>query len=150
MPGLSDAELFEFAHHFESLSEAIALSLSETINRLVAFDPPDISQPSINTLIADPQPLLQTTFTYPALSADEGSILFSEADAVVLADLAAMGDGSSPPPELDDEHVNVLSVAMGALAQGMGLAIGNAISESVFPGPAGTTKLVPLTLSTAF
>jgi flagellar motor switch protein FliN/FliY len=150
MSELSTAGLATFIEVFQPLGEAFATSLSENINQLAVFDAPAITQESIGALITDPEPLVQTSFTFPALAEDEAAVLFSEQDALILADLIGLGDGTQPPQMLEEEHIERLSVAMNGFVQGIGAAIGNATERAVAPGPQCSTSLVPLTLSAGF
>lgn len=150
MSELSSAGLAKFIEVFQPLGEAFAMSLSENINQLAAFDAPAITQESIGALITDPEPLVQTSFTFPALSEDEAAVLISEQDALILADLIGLGDGAQPPQMLEEEHIGLLTTAMTGFVQGVGVAIGNAIDKLVAPGPQCSTSLVPLTLSAGF
>lgn len=150
MSELTSAGLTAFQEFIEPLGEALASSLSENINHPAEFDSPIITQESISALITDPEPLVQTSFTFPALSEDEGTVLFGEKDALILADLIGLGDGSEPPQMLETEHMERLTIALTGFVQGIAVAIGNSIDTSVTPGPEGSTRLVPLTLSAGF
>jgi len=150
MPELSSADLAKFKEVFEPLGESLAMSLSENINQRAVFEPAVVTQESIGALITDPEPLLQTSFSFPTLSEDEAALLVSEPDAGVLADIIGMGDGSEPPQMLEEVHVERLTTAMDAFVQGIGIAIGNSIGATVAPGAQCTTSLVPLTLSAGF
>ncbi len=150
MSELSSARLTAFQTVIEPLAEAFAMSLSENINQLAVFDPPVITQESISALISDPEPVIQTSFTFPTLCEDEAAVLFSESDSHILADIIGMGDGSEPPEMLEEEHIERLSAAMAGFVQGIGTAIGNVLSQPVAPGPGCSTKLVPMTLSAGF
>ena len=101
MPELSSADLAKFKEVFEPLGESLAMSLSENINQRAVFEPAVVTQESIGALITDPEPLLQTSFSFPTLSEDEAALLVSEPDAGVLADIIGMGDGSEPPQMLE-------------------------------------------------
>lgn len=150
MSELTTAGLAKFIEVFQPLGEAFAMSLSENINQLAVFDEPAITQESIGALITDPEPLVQTSFTFPGLAEDEAAVLISEQDALILSDLIGLGDGTQPPQMLEEEHIERLTVAMNGFVQGVGVTIGNAIDKLVAPGPQCSTSLVPLTLSAGF
>jgi flagellar motor switch protein FliN/FliY len=147
---MSNASLAKFTEVFEPLCETLAASLSESIGQPALFDSPVISQEAISDLIADGEPLVQTTFSFPALGEDEGALLFTGQDGAILADLLGKGDGSSPAAALDDTHLELLGTAMAGFVQTMAITIGNAIEKPITPGPECATNLNPLTLSAGF
>ena len=150
MSEMSNASLAKFTEVFEPLCETLAASISESIGRPALFDPPVISQEPIGGLIADGEPLVQTSFSFPALGEDEAALLFVEKDAAILADLLGKGDGSNPAATLDESHMEALGRAMAGFVQTMAITIGNAIEKPITPGPECATNLNPLTLSAGF
>src|SRR5947207_7743708 len=107
MSELSTVDLAALGDFLQPLTDGFANALSENINQQAELESPIINQHTINDLIADPSPVLQTTFRYPALGEDDCALVFTGTDAVTLADFIGLGDGTQPAPELGEEHMTL-------------------------------------------
>ncbi|GIV20554.1 MAG: hypothetical protein KatS3mg023_2305 [Armatimonadota bacterium] len=110
----------------ESLWGTVSISLSEAINRQANLSSPLVTLLPLSELentftgkrvygIA----ALQTTTAYTLI------ITLETASACILADIAAGGDGSSPPAEIDESALQVLQQVLFVLASGLAQAITN-------------------------
>lgn len=149
MPELNPDQLTTFAATLNSLRDAFSLAISENLNQAVALEEPSITQLTIDELMTDSEPMLQTTFTFPALCPDENLLAFPSADVPVLADLIMGGAGVPVPTPLLDDQMNALANAMGGIVQGFGNAIGNMLGQPLQVG-AEATALEPLILPPSF
>lgn len=149
MPELNADQLTTFAATLNSLRDAFSLAISENLNQAVALDEPSITQLTIDELMTDSEPMLQTTFTFPALCPDESLLAFASADAPVLVDLIMGGAGVPVPTPLLDDQMNALANAISSIVQGFGNAIGNMLGQPLQVG-AEATALEPLILPPSF
>lgn len=113
----------------EGLGPAISNAISENIGRLVLVDDPTVEEKSLNALMSDADTLLQTNWTFPALGADELMMILSGIDALELA--AVVVGAVAPEAELTDASLASLSPAMQGIAQGIGIALGNATNRPI-------------------
>jgi flagellar motor switch protein FliN/FliY len=151
MAEFSPEDIQAFQTAFATLCDSFSLALSENVNQLVTFEPPIVTVEAVDKLIASAEPVLQTTFSFPDLVADEAVLAFPQSSAGVLADLIGGGDGSSASPAttLLDEQMNQVAEAMSGVVQGLSIAIGSALSRPLMVG-ACATALEALTLPPAF
>lgn len=149
MPELNADQLTTFAATLNSLRDAFSLAISENLNQAVALEEPSITQLTIDELMTDSEPMLQTTFTFPALCPDESLLAFASADAPMLVDLIMGGAGVPVPTPLLDDQMNALANAMSGIVQGFGNAIGNMLGQPLQVG-AEATALEPLILPPSF
>jgi flagellar motor switch protein FliN/FliY len=110
----------------ESLWGTVSVSLSEALNRQATLSSPLVTLLPLSELentftgkrlygVAT----LQTTTAYTLL------IALETASAAMLADIAAGGDGSSPPAEIDEGTLQVLQQVLFVIATGLAQAIAN-------------------------
>lgn len=151
MAEFSPEEIEAFQSAFATLCDSFSLALSENVNQLVTFEPPVVTVEAVDKLIASADPVLQTTFSFPDLVADEAVLAFPQSSAGVLADLIGGGDGtsSSSTTTLLDEQMSLVADAMSGVVQGLSIAIGNALSRPLMVG-ACATALEALTLPPTF
>lgn len=151
MAAFSSEEIEAFQTAFATLCDSFSLALSENVNQLVTFEPPVVTVEAVDKLIASADPVLQTTFSFPDLVADEAVLAFPQSSAGVLADLIGGGDGSTSGTRVTllDEEMKQVADAMSGVIQGLSIAIGNALSRPLMVG-ACATALEALTLPPAF
>lgn len=110
----------------DSLWGTVSISLSEAINRQATLSSPLTTLLPLSELenaftgkrvygIAT----LQTTTAYTLF------IVLETSSAAVLADIAAGGDGSSPPQEIDEGSLQILQQVLFIIANGLAQALAN-------------------------
>jgi flagellar motor switch protein FliN/FliY len=149
MPELSFDELSAFMSGLEPICQSLALALSENVGREAIFEVPTTLQQSIAQVTSSRQSVMQTTFSYPALTGDEGVLVFEERDAAIFVDLQEGGTGLNPPSVLLDDHMNRLADLMSGVIRGLGISLGSPLNISLEPGPCATA-IEPLSLSDSF
>ncbi len=110
----------------DSLWGTVSIALSEAINRQATLSSPLTTLLPVSELenafagkrvygIAT----LQTTTAYTLL------IVLETSSAAVLADIAAGGDGSSPPQEIDEGSLQILQQVLFVIANGLAQSLAN-------------------------
>lgn len=116
----------------EGLGPSLSNAISENVGRLVLVDEPTVAEKSVDQLIPDAAPLLQTTWDCPELESGDGSgqitMILSGRDAIGLCQIVTGEVGAnshSPLQEFSDAVLPVLTPVMSGLAYGFAVALGN-------------------------
>lgn len=149
MPELNAAEITAFTQAIQSLCDSLGWTMSEQLNQKVVLDAPVVTPQTIDDLIKRTDQVLQTTFSFPALCADEVVLAFQAKDAPLLAHLIGRGSGQTPPDVLEDEHMNLLAEAMSGIVSGLATGINNVRNLALTPGSC-STALETITLPPSF
>jgi flagellar motor switch protein FliN/FliY len=149
MAVLNSNELSDLVASLDSIRDSLALALSENINQAAMFSSPQAGMQSVDSVMGSASIVLQTVFSYPVLSPEEGVLVFSQLDAMTLADLIAGGSGLTPPTSLVEDQMTQLAEAMSGTLRGFGNALGSAMNLPIQPEHC-TTTIELLTLPPGF
>jgi flagellar motor switch protein FliN/FliY len=142
-------DLGAFMTAFEPLCASFGNALCENFGQMIELEAPSLSLQTMDALMADASAVLYTTFSYPAVSIDEGVLIFRETEAAALGELLLGNDGSNPPQVLEDSAVDSLSAALEGTVRGLGIALGNHLNKTVEPSLC-ETAFKAVTLPPAF
>lgn len=127
MASLSLEHLNTITAKQESLWGTVSISLSEAVNRQTAFLSPLVTLLPLSEL--DAAFAGKRVCCTVALEADGSSrsllLVLEDSSAAMLADIAAGGDGSSPPNEIEENILQVIQQILFVIASGFAQAVTN-------------------------
>lgn len=126
MAALSLEHINTISSKQESLWGTVSISLSEAINRQTTFSSPLVTLLPLSELeSAFTGKRVYGVTTLQAATTHALLIAMETASATTLADIAAGGDGSSPPAEVDENILQVIQQVLFVVASGFAQALTN-------------------------
>jgi flagellar motor switch protein FliN/FliY len=126
MPSMNIEHINTITAKQESLWATVSVSLSEAMNRQAIFASPLVTLLPLSELDnAITGKRFYGIVNLQGKTAHTVIIAVETASAVLLADLAAGGDGSNPPQDIDEDTLQVLQQVLFVLASGLAQALSN-------------------------
>jgi flagellar motor switch protein FliN/FliY len=108
---------------------ALSNAISENVGRLVLVEDPTVSEEPLATLLSDSEPLLQTDWTFETAAGATQPLMMVVSGPDALGLLTVVTGAGEADPELTEGALAHLSPVMQGIAQGFGIALGNATEQ---------------------